>query len=562
MAEIFSTGAFGLVGPAVSGLSGAAAALASVASANPVVATMLAASTAKSLINSTVDLVTQKTPKRPSDTTTIMITANENNKAWIDMDSIRDCCVGVDDHRNYQNLKIADEYASFLTLEDFIVLCELPVSLSKIQGNQLLVDEKVYELKVGARKVVVKYTRDILKNVGSSDNKIINYFYNSDGSRGGVSVTGISSVRRISEVLKISTVNPAVTVVVNYQGIMGKKIPKNNIYIVVFIKHLLRNMAVVYGDDKRENLQPEVINTATKFSREEQFSLPPQNIRSRPDAPVPVAPAVIDQPQLFIFRNNLLSFWKGVGQNDTTYYLHFQVLLNRASKVFRIDVSFHEDNSLQTLELVRKKWIFETFNAENAPLATQGIWKDLSKEASSQSSSLTDYKEEYQKVGSNLLDKAVEVYKNALESDNPEEIRIAKNELRKVENSLLLDSLKSDGDASLRQNMYRKLVDLDRNGELLERNVRRGVGRRNDELLGRNVDRGVERRNDELLGRNVDRGVERRNDELFEPYVRDFGRRYGPFAINNYGGKSPGKKSTKKRSKGTKQEKAKKTKRY
>jgi hypothetical protein len=110
--------------------------------------------------------------------------------------------------------------------------------------------------------------------------------------------------------------------------------------------------------------------------------------------------------------------------------------------------------------------------------------------------------------------------------------------------------------------MYRKLVDLDRNGELLERNVRRGVGRRNDELLGRNVGRGVERRNDELLGRNVDRGVERRNDELFEPYVRDFGRRYGPFAINNYGGKSPGKKSTKKRSKGTKQEKAKKTKRY
>jgi hypothetical protein len=453
--------------------------LVSAVTSNPVMATaaatVVAATAANSAYNTVSDFRSQKTPTRPSDTATILLSAKNRKYAWIDNKSVKFCCEGNDFSRiKFEDLRIKSQYSQFMSTSDFIVLCELPVSSSKVGKNDLLLNDKIYSFNENVGDLVFK---QLYRNAASwivSGVKTLTYTHQDDTNVETV-VKGISDVQRIADVLKSSIVNPALTVVINYDGIIGKKAPEDRIELIVFIKHLLRNMAVVYSNDERKNLHPEPINDSRHFSIEETFRIPPASNNQAETEPGKL---------LYIFQNKLLSFWKEVTQGDSKYYLHFQVLLKKANKVSKIDVQFHEDNSFETLMSVRKKWIYDTFKAKDATMTTQGIWDTLAKEGSSSSSSLTDYKEEFQKKGSELLEKATSIYKDAIENGNTEEVKRAKRELHKVKYNLLLDSLKSDGDSSLFRNMYSKLTDLGIKGDNLE-------GRRDMGLLedsGRSID--------------------------------------------------------------------------
>jgi hypothetical protein len=431
--------------------------------ANPVVSTALGTLATKSAVNTVYNWWNQKSPNRPSESSNILIPALHRKNAWIDYQSVGFCCTNDILKASFSDLKIKPAYSRFITTSDFILLCELPISASEVSKNNLLLDETIYDIKANTGDLIVK---QFVRNIGIpliAGIKTIVYSIPTsiDSPNLETSTKGVSDVFRITDVLKSSTKEPALTIVINSGGILGKNAfspedSNNSEIVIVFIKHLLRNMAVVYADGKCKNLQPQPLNVLHQFSENEIFN-------------VPTDPSTGTNQILYIFRNKLLSFWKKVVQGESSYYLHFQVLLQKVHKIVKLDVIIHEDNSFETLNTVRKNWIHETFLSENASMAKQGIWNNLVQEASSQSLSLTDATDEYKKLGNDVLDKAIEMYKIALVSEEPAQLQRSKEELHKVVNNLLLDSLKSDGNSSLQKNMYIKLTDLAKNGDLILR---------------------------------------------------------------------------------------------
>ena len=395
-------------------------------------------------------------PSRPLDVATLSITA-KNGTASIDYASIRSCC---DDTNkiDFKNLAIKADYIGFLSKYDFIVLCDLPISttipdvkLKTLPKNTLLLSDKTYH-----------FSKLIFNFIGT--NKSLKYTVDETSNAVPVlpiTVHGVGTVERICRVLKSSTVDPIQSVVFNSEGIIGNKLLSGSVSgtIIVFIKHVLRNMAIVYGDQFTFNLQTTCINTDTLFSTSEPFSIPP----AAPRAPQPPQPP--QPPQLYIFKNKLLSFWKTVTHNDYSSFLHFQVLFNQQFKVQMIDVIFNDENNFDTLQKVRRDWIRDTFNGDNPKLVKGNIWAELSKEGSSKnSSSLMDYKQEFQKSGSELMDKAIEDYKRAIENGNPESITEMASELRKVETSLYFDAMKSESDTHIRRTLYQELNQISEKG--------------------------------------------------------------------------------------------------
>ena len=387
-------------------------------------------------------------PPRPLDVSTLSITVN-NATALIDYASIRSCCKTFN-KVEFTKLEIIDDYKGFLSVYDFIVLCELPISTAipdnKVDNNLLLLSDKTYRFFdtsyniVGDRRNTLRYIPDLnieLKKL--------------------IPVRGVKSVERICHVLKSSTVDPIQSVVFNSEGIIGNRLLSNSPdTIIVFIKHVLRNMAIVYGDQVGFNLQTTCINIDNSLSTDERFTIPPA------PAAAPAAPAA---PQLYIFNQKLLSFWKKVTYKEYSSFLHFQVLFNKKFRVHTIDVIFDDLNDFDTLQKVRRDWIRDTFNGDDPKLVKGKIWAELSKEGSSKnSSSLMDYKQEFQKSGSELMDKAIEDYKRAIENGNPESITEMASELRKVETSLYFDAMKSESDTNIRRTLYQELNQISEKG--------------------------------------------------------------------------------------------------
>jgi len=416
-------------------------------------------------------------PPRPLDVATLSITAKN---ASIDYASIRSCC---DDTNNidFKDLVIKVDYTGFLKKNDFIVLCDLPISTTILAGiaaattiglttkNTLLLSDKTYHFS--------KLKFNYLGTNNSLQYKVDKTTVAVPVLPTPITVHGVGTVERICRVLKSSTVDPIQSVVFNSEGVINNKLLSGSVpgTIIVFIKHVLRNMAIVYGDQFTFNLQTTCINIDQQFSMSEQFSIPAAVAAPRPPPPPP-------SPQLYIFNNKLLSFWKTVTHNDYSSFLHFQVLFNQQS-VQMVDVIFNDENDIGTLQKVRRDWIRDTFNGDNPKLVKGNIWTQLSKEGSSKnSSSLMDYKQEFQKSGSELMDKAIEDYKRALENGDQVIIQETAKELRKVETSLYFDAMKSESDTNIRRTLYQELNQISEKG----RKFGNDALRRNEDALIRN----------------------------------------------------------------------------